>query len=535
MSNKPTVLMIMDGFGLNPESYGNAIKAASTPNIDRCFNNYPFAELNASGSYVGLPDGQMGNSEVGHLNIGAGRIVYQELTNITKAIGDGRFAANPAISEAMNHVLRGDEKTALHIFGLVSDGGVHSHIDHIKETARLAKERGIKKLFVHCFTDGRDVAPTSGIGFVRNLENYLENLGLGKIGLVSGRYYAMDRDKRWDRLSLAYDALTKEGKEAYSFGSNAVNLINASYEVGVTDEFIFPAMTSEDGYVKNGDAIIFCNFRPDRAREITRAFVDPDFEKPVSDGGQGGFKRDIILSDISFVCMTQYDASMPNVLVAFPPSKLKNTLGSYISASCLRQLRIAETEKYAHVTFFFNGGVEEPYPGEDRILIPSPKVATYDLKPEMSAYEVTDSVISEITAVRADGSPKYDLIVLNFANSDMVGHTGVMSAATKAVEALDACVGKIVPAVLDAGGCLLITADHGNSDEMLDSDGNPFTAHSTNKVPLCYVSPADESSGHIMNEYALSGEGKLADLAPTVLFLMGLDIPSEMTGKVLMK
>ena len=535
MRYKPAMLMILDGFGLNPDAYGNAIKKAHTPNIDRYFAEYPFTEINASGGYVGLPDGQMGNSEVGHLNIGAGRIVYQELTNITEAIKDGRFAANTAISDAMQHVLNGDDDCALHIFGLLSNGGVHSHIDHIKAAVSLAEKRGIKNLFVHCFMDGRDVPPTSGLGFIRELENHLESCGLGKIGLVSGRYYAMDRDKRWDRLELAYKALTGPGKDAYSFGSNAVNFVNASYKAGITDEFIVPALTTKDGYIKDGDSIIFCNFRPDRARELTRAFVDPDFDKPVSEGGQGGFKREVIIKNLVYVCMTQYDESMPNVLVAFPPARLENTLGEYISSLGLNQLRIAETEKYAHVTFFFNGGIEEPYPNEDRILVASPKVATYDLKPEMSAFEVTEKVIAEIKAKNDDGSAKHDLIVLNFANSDMVGHTGIMEAAVKAVEALDKCIGEIVPCVLEENRHLLITADHGNSDVMLDSSGAPFTAHSTNKVPLCYISDADSVSKHGMNEYALSGEAKLADLAPTLLFLMGLDIPNEMTGKVLLK
>ena len=530
----PTMLMILDGFGLNPDTYGNAIKQADTPNFDRIFGYYPFTSINASGEYVGLPDGQMGNSEVGHLNIGAGRIVYQELTNITKATKDGRFFENEALNHAMDHVIENaadNPDQALHLFGLMSDGGVHSHIDHIKAAIAMAKAKGVPNLFVHCFMDGRDVPPTSGIGYIHEIEEYMAKVQLGCVGMVSGRYYAMDRDKRWERVELAYDTLTIPGIVANTPGSNAMNLMQASYDAEITDEFILPAMTSKDAWVKDGDSIIFCNFRPDRARELTRAFVDPDFEKPIEDGGMGGFQRKKIISDLIYVCMTQYDAEMPNVEIAFPPKRLENTLGEYISSLGLRQLRIAETEKYAHVTFFFNGGVEEPNPGEDRILVPSPKVPTYDLQPEMSAPEVKERVINEILSQREDGASKYDLIILNFANSDMVGHTGVMEAAVKAVETLDGCVAEIVDAILKAGGQLLITADHGNSDMMLDKDGNPFTAHTTNPVPLCYVS-GDE--GHVFNEYGLSGEGKLADLAPTLLYLMGLDIPEEMTGSVLM-
>ena len=530
----PTMLMILDGFGINPETYGNAIKQANTPNLDRIFGGHPFTQINASGEYVGLPDGQMGNSEVGHLNIGAGRIVYQELTNITKATKDGRFFENEALNHAMDHVIENSTKNpeqALHLFGLMSDGGVHSHIDHIKAAIAMAKAKGVPNLYVHCFMDGRDVPPTSGIGYIHEIENYMAKVQLGHVGMVSGRYYAMDRDKRWDRVEKAYDTLTVPGIVAYTPGSNAMNLVQASYDVEITDEFILPAMTCKDAWVKDGDSIIFCNFRPDRARELTRAFVDPNFEKPVEEGGMGGFTRKKIINDLVYVCMTQYDAEMPNVEIAFPPKRLENTLGEYISSLGLRQLRIAETEKYAHVTFFFNGGVEEPNPGEDRILVPSPKVATYDLQPEMSAPEVKDRVIEEIKARREDGSSKYDVIILNFANSDMVGHTGVMEAAVKAVETLDGCVSEIVSAIEEVGGQLLITADHGNSDMMLDAEGNPFTAHTTNPVPLCYVGDA----GHEFNEHGLSGEGKLADLAPTLLYLMGIDIPSEMTGEVLMK
>ena len=534
MMKTPTMLMILDGFGINPDTYGNAIKQANTPNLDRIFGGHPFTQINASGEYVGLPDGQMGNSEVGHLNIGAGRIVYQELTNITKATQDGRFFENEALNHAMDHVIENSEKNpeqALHLFGLMSDGGVHSHIDHIKAAIAMAKAKCVPNLYVHCFMDGRDVPPTSGINYIHEIENYMAKLQLGHVGMVSGRYYAMDRDKRWDRVEKAYDTLTIPGIVAYTPGSNAMNLVQASYDVDVTDEFILPAMTSKDAWVKDGDSIIFCNFRPDRARELTRAFVDPDFDKPVEEGGMGGFKRKVIINDLVYVCMTQYDAEMPNVEIAFPPKRLENTLGEYVSSLGLRQLRIAETEKYAHVTFFFNGGVEEPNPGEDRILVPSPKVATYDLQPEMSAPEVKAKVIDEIKARREDGSSKYDLIILNFANSDMVGHTGVMEAAVKAVETLDGCVAEIVDAITDVNGQLLITADHGNSDMMLDPEGNPFTAHTTNPVPLCYV--GDE--GREFNEYGMSGEGKLADLAPTLLYLMGIEIPEEMTGEILMK
>ena len=528
---KPTMLMILDGYGLNAAAAGNAIAAAKKPNLDRIFDTYPKTQLAASGLAVGLPEGQMGNSEVGHLNIGAGRIVYQELTKITKAIEDGIFFDNVPLNLACDHLL--ETGGALHLYGLLSDGGVHSHLTHLFALLRLAKQRGVSKVFVHCFMDGRDVPPTSGADFMKQLEDFMTVEGIGRVGVVSGRYYAMDRDKRWERVSLAYDALTLgEGKQAAS-GSEAVA---AAYDRGETDEFILPTVCgragekagnhaeacigentgredfAKKGYVGDGDSIVMFNFRPDRARELTRAFVDPDFD---------GFERKKTIHDLCYVCMTQYDAEMPNVEVAFPPHRLENTLGEYISGLGLHQLRISETEKYAHVTFFFTGGVEEPNPLEDRILIPSPKVATYDLQPEMSAVTVTEKVLEEIV------SSKYDLIILNFANADMVGHTGVFDAAVQAVETLDACVGRIEKAVLAAGGQILLTADHGNADEMLDEAGNVVTAHSTNPVPLVHI--ADKP----VNGFRAGG--KLADIAPTLLHLMDLPVPPEMTGECLIE
>ena len=500
---KPFMLMILDGFGLKNDAYGNAIKAANTPNLDRIFDTYPNVSLAASGLAVGLPEGQMGNSEVGHLNIGAGRVVYQELTRITKAIEDGVFAGNAAILGAIDHAKETDG--ALHVMGLMSDGGVHSHMDHIKATLALAASKGLTKIYLHCFMDGRDVPPTSGLGYVKEMEQFIENTAKNQmsIGVVSGRYYAMDRDKRWERVKLAYDALTLgEGRIADS-GSAAVEF---AYSNDETDEFIMPTVCNKEATVKDGDSIIFCNFRPDRAREITRAFVDGNFD---------GFERKSQIANLRYVCMTQYDATMPNVEIAFPPASINNTLGEYLSSLGKTQLRIAETEKYAHVTFFFNGGVEQPNPLEDRILVPSPQVATYDLQPEMSAYTVADNVVEEIK------SSKYDCIILNFANPDMVGHTGVFDSAVKAIEAVDECVGKVVDAMLEADGQMLITADHGNADDMVDEGGNVVTAHSTNPVPLIHV--AKEPS-------ALKEGGKLCDIAPTMLKLMGLEIPAEMTG-----
>ena len=499
----PLALIILDGFGYRKETEGNAIAMAKKPVLDGVFSAHPHTLIGASGMDVGLPDGQMGNSEVGHTNIGAGRIVYQELTRITKSIQDGSFFQNEAFLAAVDQC-RWFNST-LHIFGLMSDGGVHSHLDHICALLELAKREGLKKVCVHCFMDGRDTPPTSGKGYVQKIQDKIDELGVGCIATVSGRYYAMDRDKRWERLERAYAAIVYGQGELYP---SATAGIQASYDKGVTDEFIEPFIVTENAFIRRDDAVIFANFRPDRAREITRALVDPDFD---------GFAREEGNLPIKYVCMTQYDATMPNVEVAFKPQSLKNTFGEYIADKGLTQLRIAETEKYAHVTFFFNGGVEKEYKNEDRALIKSPSVATYDLKPEMSAYEVTDEVVKRIEA------DKYDVIILNFANCDMVGHTGVIPAAVKAVEAVDTCVGRVLDALLAHGGCALVTADHGNADQMLDTDGkSPFTAHTTNPVPLALVGRDDVK--------ALAEGGVLADLAPTMLDLLGLEQPEEMTG-----
>ena len=498
---KPLILIIMDGFGIAPPE-GNAIYAAKTPNLDRYFSTYPTTQIGASGLDVGLPDGQMGNSEVGHTNIGAGRIVYQELTRITKSIQDGDFFENEAFLKAIENVREHD--SALHLMGLVSPGGVHSHETHLYGLLELAKRSGLEKVYVHCFLDGRDVPPASAAGYVANLQEKIREIGVGKIATVEGRYYAMDRDNRWERVEKAYAALVYgEGVQA----EDPVAAIEDSYKNEVTDEFVLPIVCAKDAGIRANDSIIFFNFRPDRAREITRTFVDPDFS---------GFERRNGFFPLYYVCMTQYDATMPNVDIAFRPQKLTNTFGEYISKNGLTQLRIAETEKYAHVTFFFNGGVEKQYENEDRRLIASPKVATYDLKPEMSAYEVTEELLSCIA------SDRYDVIILNYANCDMVGHTGVFEAAVAAAETVDTCVGRIVEAILAKGGAALITADHGNADRMLDDDGvTPFTAHSTNPVPFCVVGyPCKLREG-----------GVLADIAPTMLKILDLPQPAEMTGK----
>lgn len=501
---KPLALIILDGFGYNPNEYGNAIKAASTPNIDALFAKYPHTLIGASGMDVGLPDGQMGNSEVGHTNIGAGRIVYQELTRITKSIKDGDFFSNPALKAAIENCKK--NHSALHLMGLLSDGGVHSHNAHLYGLVEMARENGLNEVYIHAFMDGRDVPPTSGKDFLSDCQAKLKEIGVGKIATVIGRYYAMDRDNRWDRVEKAYAAMVYgEGNQ----NADPVDAAATSYVNDITDEFIVPTVCTEGATIKTNDSVIFFNFRPDRAREITRTLVDDDFN---------GFTRRNGRIPVYFVCMTQYDATMPNVDIAFKPQSLTNTFGQYISDKGLTQLRIAETEKYAHVTFFFNGGVETSFPGEDRALINSPKVATYDLQPEMSAYEVTDEVVARIH------SDKYDVIILNYANCDMVGHTGVFDAAKAAVEAVDTCLGKTVDAILKQGGAALITADHGNADQMYEPDGSPFTAHTTNLVPLILVNV----------DASLKEHGKLADLAPTMLDILGLEQPAEMTGESLL-
>ena len=501
---KPLILMILDGFGIAPES-GNAIKAAKKPNIDKLFAENPLTQIGASGMDVGLPDGQMGNSEVGHTNIGAGRIVYQELTRITKTINEDKLKDNEAIVSAMDKAL--ENGTALHLMGLLSDGGVHSHNTHLYGILELAKKKGLEKVYIHAFLDGRDVPPSSAADFVQACVDKTKEIGVGKIATVMGRYYAMDRDNRWERVEKAYAAMVYgEGVEAEC----PVCAVKNSYKEDVTDEFVVPSVVKGGAAIQPNDSVIFFNFRPDRAREITRTLVDPDFD---------GFERKKGFFPVNFVCMTQYDATMPNVDVAFKPQVLTNTLGEYISDKGMAQLRIAETEKYAHVTFFFNGGVEKQYPGEDRILVKSPSVATYDLQPEMSAYEVTDKLVPAIK------SGKYDMIILNFANCDMVGHTGVFDAAVKAVEAVDDCVGKVVDAIREMDGVALITADHGNADKMVDADGEPFTAHTTNPVPFCVIGYDCE----------LKDGGRLADIAPTMLQILGLPQPEEMDGTSLIK
>ena len=497
---KPLVLMILDGFGIAPVE-GNAIAAANKPNLDKIFAENPHTQIGASGMDVGLPGGQMGNSEVGHTNIGAGRIVYQELTRITKSAQDGDMDKNPALVKAMENAKNNGK--ALHLMGLLSDGGVHSHNTHLYALLEMAKRMGLEKVFVHCFMDGRDVPPSSGKDYVAQLLEKLEEIGVGKVATVMGRYYAMDRDNRWERVEKAYAAMVYgEGEQA----DCPLCAMQNSYDQEVTDEFVIPTVCKGAEPISEGDSVIFYNFRPDRAREITRTLVDPDFT---------GFERKKGFFPLTYVCMTQYDATMPNVDVAYKPESLDNTFGEYISNKGLTQLRIAETEKYAHVTFFFNGGVEKQYPGEDRILVKSPAVATYDLQPEMSAYEVTDKMVEAVK------SGKYDALILNYANCDMVGHTGVFEAAVKAVEAVDTCVGRVVEAVKEMGGCVLLTADHGNADRMVDTDGSPFTAHTTNPVPFCVINrPCQLREG-----------GRLADIAPTMLKILELPQPAEMTGE----
>ena len=503
---KLTALIIMDGFGINPNEKDNAVVISGTPNLKALEAKYPHTQLGASGMDVGLPDGQMGNSEVGHTNIGAGRVVYQELTRITKAIRDDVFFENEAYMNAINNCK--ENGSALHLVGLVSDGGVHSHNTHLYALLEMAKRNGLEKVFVHCLMDGRDVPPDSGKGFIEELVSKMQEIGCGRIATIMGRYYGMDREKKWDRVEKAYNAMVfAEGNK----NSDPVDVMTASYAAGVMDEFVIPTVVDEAGTVSDNDSVIFFNFRPDRAREITRAFVDPEFD---------GFALKKAPKNLTYICTTQYDATMPNVQIAFKPQSLDNVFGQIVSEAGMKQLRIAEFTKYAHVTFFFNGGVETVYPGEDRVLIDSPDVATYDLKPEMSAYEVTDGVIKRIN------SGEYDVIILNFANCDMVGHTGVIPAAVKAVDTVDECVGKVVEAILNNGGRALITADHGNADQMTDPvTGDPFTAHTTFPVPLILVD--EENKGVQLKE------GRLADLCPTMLDLMCISKPSEMDGESL--
>ena len=511
MSKKPTVLMILDGYGLNDKEKANAVYEAKTPVMDQLMKEYPFVKGNASGMAVGLPDGQMGNSEVGHLNKGAGRIVYQELTRITKEIQDGDFFKNEALLKAVENCKKNNSD--LHLFGLLSDGGVHSHNTHMYGILELAKREGIKNVYLHAFLDGRDTAPTSGKGFVEDALKEMEKIGVGEIATVSGRYYAMDRDNRWDRVEKAYKALVEgEGLTAEC----ALCAVQNSYDKGENDEFVVPTVVLKDGKpvatVKDNDSVIFFNFRPDRARELTRAFCADDFD---------GFDRVGGRKDVTFVVFTEYDVTIPNKTVAFHKVEITNTFGEFLAANGKTQLRTAETEKYAHVTFFFNGGVEEPNKGEERLLVKSPAVATYDLQPEMSAYQVAEGLVD---AIKSD---KYDVIIVNFANPDMVGHTGIEAAAIKAIETVDECVGKAVDAIKEVDGQLFICADHGNAEQLVDYEtGAPFTAHTTNPVPFILVN-YDEA-------YTLREGGCLADIAPTLIEMMGMEQPKEMTGKSLL-
>jgi 2,3-bisphosphoglycerate-independent phosphoglycerate mutase len=510
MKKRPTLLLILDGFGLNENTKANAVYTAKTPNIDRLMKEYPFVHGNASGLHVGLPDGQMGNSEVGHLNMGAGRVVFQELTRITKEIEDGDFFKNEALLNAMNNVKKNN--SALHLYGLLSDGGVHSHNTHLYGLLEMAKREGVSNVYVHCFMDGRDTAPTSGITYVEELQKKMKEIGVGKIATIMGRYYAMDRDNRWERIEKAYRALTEgEGVKV----EDAAAGLKASYDNDVTDEFVLPIVATENGKpvatINDNDSIIFYNFRPDRAREISRTFCCDDF-----DGFNRGPRK-----KVHYTCFTEYDVTIPNKEIAFKKVELKNTFGEYISSLGLKQARIAETEKYAHVTFFFNGGVEKPYEGEDRFLINSPKVATYDLQPEMSVYEVCENLVNAIL------SEKYDVIICNFANPDMVGHTGVFEAAVKACEAVDECVGEVVQAIKKVDGQMFLCADHGNSEQLVDYEtGEPLTAHTTNPVPFILIN-ADE-------KYKLKDNGRLCDIIPTLLELMEIEKPKEMTGESLL-
>ncbi len=506
MGKKPTVLMILDGYGLNDKTEGNAVALARTPVMDEIKRKYPFVKGNASGMAVGLPDGQMGNSEVGHTNMGAGRIVYQMLVKISKSIEEGDFFENPALMKAVENCKKND--SSLHLMGLVSPGGVHSHAEHLYGLLELAKRNGIEKVYIHAYLDGRDVPPSSAAEYMEELVEKTKEIGVGSVATISGRFYAMDRDNAWDREEKAYAALVYgEGVEE----NDPVQAIRNSYKNDVTDEFMLPTVVDKNGMIAENDSVIFFNFRPDRARQLTRAFVDPDFT---------GFTRRNGYFPVTFVCMAQYDAEMPNVLVAFPPEELVMTFGEYLAKHGKKQLRLAETQKYAHVTFFFNGGEEKQFEGEDRILVDSPKVATFDMKPEMSAYEVCDNLVDSIK------SDKYDVIIINFANPDMVGHTGILEAAIKAIEAVDECVGRALDAILEVGGQMFICADHGNAEKLIDEDGEPFTAHTTNPVPFLLVN-YDEA-------YTLRDGGCLADIVPTLIEMMGMEQPPEMTGKSLL-
>lgn len=507
MSKKPTVLMILDGYGLNNKTEANAIAEAKTPVMDKLMSEYPFVKGEASGLAVGLPDGQMGNSEVGHTNMGAGRIVYQMLVKISKSIKDGDFFENKALVAAMENCKKNG--SALHLMGLLSPGGVHSHMEHLYGLLEMAKKNGLDKVYVHCFLDGRDVPPSSAAEYMEEAVAKLNEIGVGKVATIAGRFYAMDRDNAWDRVEKAYNALVLgEGVEE----TNPVEAIKHSYANGVTDEFMLPTVVEKDGMIQENDSVVFFNFRPDRARQITRAFVDPDFK---------GFERKKGFFKTTFVCMAQYDAEMPNVLVAFPPEELTMTFGEYLAKNGKTQLRLAETQKYAHVTFFFNGGEEKQFEGEDRILVNSPKVATFDMQPEMSAYEVADNLVNAIM------SDKYDVIIVNFANPDMVGHTGIMEAAVKAIEAVDECVGKAYDALMEVNGQMFICADHGNAEQLKDYEtGAPFTAHTTNPVPFVLV--------NYDKDYTLREGGCLADIVPTLIEMMGMEQPAEMTGKSLL-